>query len=90
MIVITADGIHDDFAQAICVDDDALIKIQENPILLHDAGFIISVMDSKGDNAVIVRLELVGDRSIIKHARRLLTKYKSVSWYRNGKLFTRR
>lgn len=90
MKVITEHGIYDDFAQVLCVDDEALLKIKENVGLINDFGFIMSMLDKNGDNAVIVRLELRGHHNILKHMKCLLNTFKSVSWVRNGKLFTRR
>ena len=90
MIVITQHEILDDFAQALCVDDDDLDKIIKNVCLMHDNCFIMSMLDKKGENAVIVRLELVNRHSVGNHIERLLKRFKSVSWVRNGKFYTRR
>jgi len=90
MKIVTEHGIHDDFAQVLCVDDDDLLKIRDNVSTINEFSFIIKLLDKTGDNAVIVRLELKNRHNILKHMKCLLNTFKSVSWVHNGKLFTRR
>lgn len=90
MIVITEHGIALDYAQIACVSDDDVSKIIEKPCLLYDFDFIMSVVDKKGDNAVIIRLELTRRRDILMYVGELLKTFRTVTWVRNGKVFTRR
>lgn len=90
MIVVTEHGIQEDFAQALCVYDNDLEKIKENVLLVHDFMFIMGLLDKRGENLVFIRLELKGRHNVLKQVSELLLKYKSVSWVRNDRLFTRR
>jgi hypothetical protein len=90
MIIVTESGIHDDFAQVLCVDSDDIDKISENVCLIHNSGFIMGLLDKKGDHALIVRLELKSRHSVVKHIEKLLQRFDSVSWVRDDKFYTRR
>lgn len=90
MKIMTEFGLVEDFAQLLCVDDTTLEMIRQDPELVNKAEFVINLIDTDGNNAVIVRLELRKRHDIIKYASELLLSFDSVSWIRDGKLFTRR
>jgi hypothetical protein len=87
---MTEFGLVSDFAQLICVNDEALAETEKDPELLHSPEFIAKCIDSDGNNAVIARLELRNRHDILKYVEILLQSFDSVSWYRNGRLFIRR
>jgi hypothetical protein len=87
---MTEFGLVSDFAQLICIGDEALKKIANSPLLINDAGFIMKLLDNDGNNAVIVRLELRNKHDIIFYADKLLERFDSVSWVHKERLFTRR
>jgi hypothetical protein len=74
----------------LCVDDESLSAIQHNPYLLQDKDFLMSVLECDGDNAIFVRLQLKDGFNIRNAIGYVLIDYKSVSWYRNGRLYTKK
>jgi hypothetical protein len=87
---MTEFGLVNDFAMLVCVDDATLEEISKCPLLLNDVSFMIKLIDTDGDNAVITRLELRERRDILNYASILLKRFKTVSWIRRGRIYTRR
>jgi hypothetical protein len=91
MICITKEQIFNDFALLIEITDEQLGLIEGHPEYIKgNSALMVQMVNAKGNNAHILQLTLNSLVFIRQHMERLLLRYDSVSWVRDGKFFIKR
>lgn len=93
MKVFNKDGMIEDFALLLEVDDEQFKEVKARGNYYHNHEFMREVETTPGNHIVITYLNInKGMRLILERIKELLKEYDSVSWWDRGhnKFYTRR